>query len=363
MDDHLRYLKTLGLKPGATADQVREAYRDSVKVWHPDRFEHDPRLRQKAQERLKEINEAFERLRNYTPSAGPESGATKQRSGPRAAPGSDRAAQEPRKSPPRPAPEPPPVNRTASAPPLKSTRSAWLIGLGLVVLFVLVRSLDTTRVPKPMRSSVPPSAIRETQPDSTPTPRAPSQPNRDRASPTKTQRPVAAPARPEGAPSPVRLGSAGIGSSPPSDLASTATPAQDQLADPGTPPPRLPNRFTVGSTWDDVLSIQGTPDRFTSDSLHYGTSDVFFQAKRVAGWYNGYPKLKVRLEPSGPTATLSHFTINSTWDEVLAVQGTPDRFTSDSLHYGTSDVFFENGRVVNWYNGYPKLRVRLEPGR
>ena len=59
MDDRQRYLSTLGLDPSATTGQVREAYRDLVKVWHPDRFEHDPRLRQKAQERLKEINEAI----------------------------------------------------------------------------------------------------------------------------------------------------------------------------------------------------------------------------------------------------------------------------------------------------------------
>jgi cytoskeletal protein RodZ len=33
-----------------------------AKVWHPDRFGHDPRLQQKAQEKLKEINEAFDIL-------------------------------------------------------------------------------------------------------------------------------------------------------------------------------------------------------------------------------------------------------------------------------------------------------------
>ena len=33
-----------------------------AKVWHPDRFVHDPRLQEKAQEKLKEINEAYEQL-------------------------------------------------------------------------------------------------------------------------------------------------------------------------------------------------------------------------------------------------------------------------------------------------------------
>ena len=52
-------LKILGVGPGATPKEVKEAYRDLVKVWHPDRFGSDPRLRQKAEEKLKEINDAY----------------------------------------------------------------------------------------------------------------------------------------------------------------------------------------------------------------------------------------------------------------------------------------------------------------
>src|ERR687885_454465 len=57
-----RRLEVLGLEPGATAQEIKTAYRDMAKVWHPDRFAHDPRLQQKAQERLKEINEAYRAL-------------------------------------------------------------------------------------------------------------------------------------------------------------------------------------------------------------------------------------------------------------------------------------------------------------
>jgi hypothetical protein len=52
----------LGLGAGASAEEIKAAYRDLAKVWHPDRFSHDPRLQQKAQEQLKEINEAYGRL-------------------------------------------------------------------------------------------------------------------------------------------------------------------------------------------------------------------------------------------------------------------------------------------------------------
>jgi DnaJ domain len=52
-------LDVLALRPGATSVEIKEAYRDLVKVWHPDRFGSDPRLRQKAEEKLKEINKAY----------------------------------------------------------------------------------------------------------------------------------------------------------------------------------------------------------------------------------------------------------------------------------------------------------------
>lgn len=52
MEDINRYFEIFGLKPGASLDEVKEAYKDLVKVWHPDRFAHDPKLQQKAQEKL-----------------------------------------------------------------------------------------------------------------------------------------------------------------------------------------------------------------------------------------------------------------------------------------------------------------------
>ena len=52
----------LGVKPGVSVRELKAAYRDLAKVWHPDRFVHDPHLRQKAQEKVKEINAAYELL-------------------------------------------------------------------------------------------------------------------------------------------------------------------------------------------------------------------------------------------------------------------------------------------------------------
>ena len=62
----------LGVKPGVSSGELKAAHRDLAKVWHPDRFVHDPRLQEKAQEKLKEINEAYELLSSgKTPRAAP----------------------------------------------------------------------------------------------------------------------------------------------------------------------------------------------------------------------------------------------------------------------------------------------------
>lgn len=63
-DDFDRCYDLLGVSRGAPSQELKTAHRDMAKVWHPDRFAHDPRLQQKAQEKLKEINEAYDRLTN-----------------------------------------------------------------------------------------------------------------------------------------------------------------------------------------------------------------------------------------------------------------------------------------------------------
>ena len=55
-----RAYEVLGVKTGVSDGELKAAHRDLAKVWHPDRFVHDPRLQEKAQEKLKEINEAYE---------------------------------------------------------------------------------------------------------------------------------------------------------------------------------------------------------------------------------------------------------------------------------------------------------------
>lgn len=60
LDDAYRLLD---LSPGASHDDVKRAWRDLTKVWHPDRFAHDAGLRCRAEEKVKTLNEAFETIR------------------------------------------------------------------------------------------------------------------------------------------------------------------------------------------------------------------------------------------------------------------------------------------------------------
>jgi curved DNA-binding protein CbpA len=62
-------LDVLALRPGAAPSEIKEAYRDLVKVWHPDRFGNDVRLRKKAELQLKLINEAYRTLQSNAGSA------------------------------------------------------------------------------------------------------------------------------------------------------------------------------------------------------------------------------------------------------------------------------------------------------
>ncbi|HEY3854901.1 MAG TPA: DnaJ domain-containing protein [Verrucomicrobiae bacterium] len=62
MNETSRCCRVLNVTHGATFEEVKAEYRDLVKIWHPDRFSENDRLRKKAQERLKEINLAWEYL-------------------------------------------------------------------------------------------------------------------------------------------------------------------------------------------------------------------------------------------------------------------------------------------------------------
>jgi len=62
-----KYYKILELPYDAPLSEIKQAYRDLVRVWHPDRFAKDERLQKRTTEKLIELNEAYRVLRSFTP--------------------------------------------------------------------------------------------------------------------------------------------------------------------------------------------------------------------------------------------------------------------------------------------------------
>ncbi len=62
MDEVDKSYRLFGLVKPASEARIKQAYRDLVKLWHPDRFGHDESLRSEAEEKLKEINRAYKIL-------------------------------------------------------------------------------------------------------------------------------------------------------------------------------------------------------------------------------------------------------------------------------------------------------------
>ena len=60
--------QVLGVPSTATDDEVKKAYRDLARKYHPDNY-HDNPLADLAQERMKEINEAYEEVQSQRKAA------------------------------------------------------------------------------------------------------------------------------------------------------------------------------------------------------------------------------------------------------------------------------------------------------
>ena len=58
-----QYFEILKLKPGASIEDVKRAYKVQVKIWHPDRFPTEsPRLQKKAHEMFQKVTAAYKKI-------------------------------------------------------------------------------------------------------------------------------------------------------------------------------------------------------------------------------------------------------------------------------------------------------------
>ena len=118
-------LKHLGVEKTADANDVKQAYRDLAKIWHPDRFQNDERVGAKAEAQIKIINEAktvalayIEKYGHFRHVKDENAGAGMGFEPPRPPPRYQQEQARPRPRP-RPEPEPPPKKEPPKPPPKK----------------------------------------------------------------------------------------------------------------------------------------------------------------------------------------------------------------------------------------------------
>ena len=69
--------EVLGIKPGASEEEIKAAYKELVKKYHPDKYIYNP-LADLAEQKLQEVNEAYDMLMKKPSGAGPSGGNTSQ---------------------------------------------------------------------------------------------------------------------------------------------------------------------------------------------------------------------------------------------------------------------------------------------
>jgi len=348
-------LDVLELGFGAADGEIKAKYRMLVKVWHPDRFEGDRELMQAAGEKLKRINAAFKLVSS---SSRPVAGRRPPKSEPKEPAEKGQSVTDP----PRPSAEKEGANRPtsdASAPPVPpvtspqpgdspsisvpQTSSGWSRLLRYVVI---IGGVSLAKYFWPSG---------ETDPNTNAT-----------VSSASFERRLFTPRSAPQVSVPFALGEfAGTSSSPSKPVKPTKHPADARSTNESQPTSnRVLSYFTVGSTREEVLAIQGTPTAFAQNTFKYGWSEVYFKDDRVVSWLNqpSLNPLRVKLSPNSTVSPdIKYFTVGSTKDEVVAVQGTPTAFSQNTFKYGWSEVYFKEDRVVSWLNqpSLNPLRVKL----
>jgi hypothetical protein len=151
------YVELLDLPDTFSEAQLKQAYHDLVQVWHPDKHSHNERLRKKADEKMKEINLAYEVLQSrlingmfrFERSMGRPASRTSGTEPPGGHPTPPPTHTEPAES----VPEDSPHTGTISYEPKGLSGNAfWYLLIGLMLLIVIVaprgRKTAVTDIPQ-----------------------------------------------------------------------------------------------------------------------------------------------------------------------------------------------------------------------
>lgn len=343
--DRCAALQTLGLGENASAAEIENAYLTLVKVWHPDRFQSDLKLKRAAEEKLKEINTAHDYLTSEHPT------------------GKRRTA----------APDPEPISEPEEPPtPVFVTetmgeqqgeaRRALNYGLKILLRIVVATGaiaaiallwisldsflLENSKTAGPWEEfkadvsrQLHASGVRlwtnatesmhGSKTENAPAPATPS-------IPSVTQEQVPA--------------------------AKVGTPVDTRVAAAVNEMHGAKPYITSGLTPMEVLSILGNPTSSSGEKMFYKGSEIDFKNGHVAGWKID-PKtapLRVKLWPNtAPVPGLITFGAGSSKSDVISVQGTPTLFSDNEFGYGGSRVFFQNDHVVGWKEDPSSIRLRV----
>ena len=335
-------LQTLDLQPLAGRAEIESAYRTLVKVWHPDRFQHDDKLKKTADEKLKAINAAYSML---------TSAPAKSRPRPQA---QESASAE--------TPSEPQPSRSSAHP---KRHFLWLLPrpttlMGVAVLTValcaagfLLKAIDSVLSSDPATGGLY---------------------SKLKAEVGERWNAAASSARSEAG---QRLHSLIPQKSAPAAAQQPGDNAQSGELEPAPQSPRghatsagqiehvkLLPYITAGLTKAEVIAIQGAPTTATEDKLMYGGTELNFSNDKLDGWKidpTAAP-VRVKLWPDAPVdPSLQYFTVGSRKDEVIAVQGTPTLFSENTFGYGGSEVYFQNNRVVSWKADPASVPLRAVP--
>jgi DnaJ-like protein len=364
-----RYFNALGLSPGASADDIRVAYRRLIQEWHPDRFAVGSLMQTTAEDQTKDLNEAYEWLykkrhyRRFLGTAGkahrPASEAEK------SAEASDADPKEPSRSAGGVRPTPPPARRPW--PAFARSLRFWKM-MGLTTVVAAAALLLIPRIGPPLaalwraQTGAPASVLR------IPTPTPPSAASASPAEPAaSTAVPAAAVARTAStalAPGTPQIETAERQAIPTQVESEQTAPELERAT-----PVRIATRLA-----EDVAA---TPTAFRSSAP---------EAARDSGWGGAspQPELGQRADPiplseispeiDAPQAGvlsgvemdtrldeaethLDTFDVGDSAEWVKIVQGRPDEAVEGAFRYGSSIVTFDKGRVSGWTNGEPRLRV------
>jgi len=343
-------LQTLGLETNASAAEIESTYLTLVKVWHPDRFQADPKLKRAAEDQLKEINTAHDYLTSKPPAETPRpvvhepepSVEEEEPHAPALIPNEplDEEPEEVRRI----------MKRLRKRSGLKTLLKvivavggvgvAWLLWISID--FFLSANSNTARPWEDFKAEVSrdihANGLRLWSNAS------------DNLQGTKNeneQPPVQPPAQ-DAQPAP----------GPATKVAHPVEARHGAVKEVHGAKPYV----TTGLTPMEVITILGNPTSSSGEKMSYKGSEIDFRNGRVSGWKIDEKTAPIRVKLWSEMAGvqgLTAFAVGSSKSEVIAVQGTPTLLSDNEFGYGGSVVFFQNDRVAGWKEDPASVRLRV----